>query len=154
MFDRTRSVELHTGVKVKPKNANFASMAKTQAQTLLSVGELARATGASARSIRHYDDNGLLSSSRAGNGYRVFPLSAVTQVRQIQRLIASGFSLAEIRGFPDCMRRMEGAPSCPETRDAQRRRLASIERQIAELEQRRARLRSMLAQTTRSSEER
>lgn len=108
--------------------------------TALSIGALARATGASVRSIRHYDEHGLLKSVRASNGYRSFPAIAMTQVRQIQRMIATGFSLAEIRAFPDCMLLIDGAPSCSETTDAQRKRLASIERQIADLERRRARL--------------
>ena len=109
-------------------------------QNLLTIGELARKTGASVRSIRHYDEHGLLTSVRASNGYRAFPVAALTQVRQIQRMIATGFSLADIRSFPDCMRMIEGAGSCPETSDAQRKRLASIERQIQDLERRRARL--------------
>ena len=112
--------------------------------TPMSIGELARKKGASLRSLRHYEDQGLLFSARADNGYRTFPATAVTQVRQIQRLIAAGFSLAEIRGFPDCMRLIEGAAACPETSEVQRRRLASVERQIADLERRRARLRQML----------
>lgn len=119
-------------------------MPKARPQAAMSIGELARETGASLRSIRHYDDHRLLSSVRAENGYRVFPALAVTQVRQIQRLIGAGFSLAEIREFPDCMRMIEGAAACSETTEVQRRRLASIERQIAELEQRRSRLRQML----------
>ncbi|MGV7243271.1 MerR family transcriptional regulator [uncultured Caballeronia sp.] len=113
---------------------------------LLAIGELARKTGASVRSIRHYDEHGLLTSVRASNGYRAFPLAAVTQVRQIQRMIATGFSLADIRSFPDCMRMIEGAGSCPETSDAQRKRLASIERQIEDLERRRTRLLKTLAE--------
>ena len=112
----------------------------------MSIGVLARATGASLRSIRHYDAHGLLTSSRTANGYRSFAPAAVGQVRQIQRLIATGFSLAEIQGFPDCMRMIEGAAACPETSDVQRQRLASVERQIADLERRRARLRQMLAE--------
>ncbi len=119
-------------------------MPEARPQAAMSIGELARETGASLRSIRHYDDHRLLSSVRAENGYRVFPALAVTQVRQIQRLIGAGFSLAEIREFPDCMRMIEGAAACSETTEVQRRRLASIERQIAELEQRRSRLRQML----------
>lgn len=115
-------------------------MELTLTRSVLSIGELARQTGASVRSIRHYDEHGLLTSDRACNGYRTFPPAAVTQVRQIQRMIATGFSLAEIRAFPDCMLMIEGAGSCPETTDVQRKRLASIERQIADLEQRRARL--------------
>jgi DNA-binding transcriptional MerR regulator len=100
----------------------------------------------SVRAIRHYDEHGLLASGRASNGYRTFPPIAVTQVRQIQRLIATGFSLAEIRAFPDCMLLIEGAAACPETSDVQRKRLASVERQIADLEKRRAKLRGMLAE--------
>jgi MerR family transcriptional regulator, copper efflux regulator len=115
-------------------------MKKATTQSLLPIGALARATGVSVRSIRHYDEHGLLTSIRGSNGYRAFPRAAVTQVKQIQRFIATGFSLAEIRAFPDCMRMIEGARSCAETTDAQRKRLASIERQIADLEHRRARL--------------
>lgn len=106
----------------------------------LTIGALASETGASVRSIRHYDEHGLLTSVRASNGYRVFPRAAVTQVRQIQRMIATGFSVADIRAFPDCMRMIEGANACSQTSDVQRKRLASIERQIADLERRRARL--------------
>jgi len=121
-------------------------MTKKQPQTTLAIGALARETGASVRSIRHYDEHGLLTSSRGRNGYRSFPPAAVTQVRQIQRMIATGFSLAEIRSFPDCMLMIEGAQSCSETTALQRKRLANIERQIADLERRRARLLQTLAE--------
>lgn len=113
---------------------------------LLSIGALSQRTGASVRSIRHYDDQGLLTSVRASNNYRAFPVAAVAQVRQIQRMIATGFSLDDIRAFPDCMLMIEGALSCPETSDAQRKRLAAIERQIVDLERRRARLLQTLAE--------
>nr|WP_323122355.1 MerR family transcriptional regulator [Burkholderia alba] len=121
-------------------------MRPSTTQHPLTIGELARATGASVRSIRHYDEQGLLTSMRADNGYRTFPDAAVVQVRQIQRMIATGFSLADIRAFPDCMRMIEGANACTVTTDAQRKRLASIERQIADLERRRARLLKTLAE--------
>ena len=120
-------------------------MIKSIAKDLLTIGELAAETGASVRSIRYYDEHGLLTSVRTSNRYRAFPIAAVTQVRQIQRMIATGFSLADIRSFPDCMRMIEGAGSCSETSDAQRKRLASIEHQIADLERRRARLLKTLA---------
>lgn len=121
-------------------------MTKPTPKSTMSIGELARETGASVRSIRHYDEHGLLKSMRADNGYRTFPAIAVTQVRQIQRMIATGFSLAEIRSFPDCMRMIEGAAACPDTTAAQRERLASIEQQINDLERRRARLLKMLSE--------
>lgn len=40
--------------------------------TALKTNALAQATGASVRSIRHYDQQGLLASTRAENGYRAF----------------------------------------------------------------------------------
>ncbi|WP_115045182.1 MerR family transcriptional regulator [Xanthomonas arboricola] len=118
----------------------------TSSEPSLSIGALALQTGASVRSLRHYDAHGLLTSSRSANGYRVFPTSCVAQVRQIQRLIATGFSLDDILGFPDCMRLVEGAQMCPETAQVHRARLQRIERQLAELERRRARLLETLAQ--------
>ncbi|WP_114814350.1 MerR family transcriptional regulator [Paraburkholderia kururiensis] len=119
-------------------------MKKMPSQKWMTVGELSRRTGASVRSIRHYDEHGLLASVRASNGYRTFPDQAVTQVRQIQRMIATGFTIEDIRGFPDCMLLIEGARSCDQITDVQRKRLKAIERQIADLEKRRARLVKML----------
>ncbi|KTT50302.1 MerR family transcriptional regulator [Pseudomonas oryzihabitans] len=116
----------------------------TAASPSLSIGQLATATGVSVRSLRHYEAQGLLVAGRGANGYRHFPASAVTQVRQLQRLLGAGFSLAEIRSFPDCVRLIEGAKACPETSAAQRERLQTLERQIEELESRRARLLAML----------
>lgn len=115
-------------------------------QKLLAIGELARLTGASVRSIRHYDERGLLASVRASNGYRMFPGKAVTQVKQIQRMIATGFTIDDIQSFPDCMLLIEGARSCEQITDVQRQRLEAIDRQIADLEKRRARLLKTLAE--------
>ncbi|REG51753.1 DNA-binding transcriptional MerR regulator [Paraburkholderia sp. BL6669N2] len=109
-------------------------------QELLTIGQLSQRTGASVRSVRHYDEHGLLASVRANNGYRMFPEKAVTQVKQIQRMIATGFTIDDIRGFPDCMLLIEGARSCDQITDVQRTRLEAIDRQIADLEKRRARL--------------
>jgi len=109
-------------------------------QELLTIGQLSQLTGASVRSIRHYDEHGLLASVRASNGYRMFPEKAVTQVKQVQRMIATGFTIDDIRGFPDCMLLIEGARSCDQITDVQRARLEAIDRQIADLEKRRERL--------------
>lgn len=98
-------------------------MKNTPSQQLLAIGQLSQLTGASVRSIRHYDEHGLLTSVRASNGYRMFPEKAVTQVKQIQRMIATGFTIDDIRGFPDCMLLIEGARSCDQITDVQRARL-------------------------------
>lgn len=113
----------------------------------LSIGQLAKMTGASIRAIRHYDEHGLLASSRSTNGYRAFSELAVTQVKQLRRFIDAGFNLDEIKNFPECMLIIDGALACPETKGAQRARLLAIDKQITELEHRRLQLRSMLEET-------
>jgi len=119
-------------------------MAETLPAAVLKIGALAKAAGVSVRAIRHYDQHGLLASSRADNGYRAFQEVAVTQVRQIQRLIAAGFSLEEIRSFPTCMLLIEGAKACADISATQRKRLAILEKQIEALEKQRQRLRALL----------
>lgn len=64
---------------------------------MLSIGELARQSGASVRSLRHYEAAGLLTSSRQPNGYRLFDPSAVGFVERIRILLRNGFTLEEIR---------------------------------------------------------
>lgn len=107
---------------------------KSSVKSPLKIGQLSRETGVSIRSIRHYDAHELLNSSRSENGYRVFSVKAITQVRQIQRLINSGFNLKEISTFPECMRLKEGAAFCPETIATQRQRLTKIEDRITDLQ--------------------
>jgi len=123
-------------------------MSKQPSNDLMKIGELAEASGVSVRSIRHYDQYGMLASSRSGNGYRAFQPVSVNQVKQIQRLIAAGFSLEEIRSFPECMLLIEGALACPDTSETQRKRLAILDKQIEMLNKQRSRLRAMLVAST------
>jgi len=123
-------------------------MSKQPSNDLMKIGELAEASGVSVRSIRHYDQHGMLASSRSGNGYRAFQPVSVNQVKQIQRLIAAGFSLEEIRSFPECMLLIEGALACPDTSEIQRKRLAILDKQIEMLNKQRSRLRAMLVAPT------
>ncbi len=123
-------------------------MSKQPSNDLMKIGELAEASGVSVRSIRHYDQHGMLASSRSGNGYRAFQPVSVNQVKQIQRLIAAGFSLEEVRSFPECMLLIEGALACPETSETQRKRLAILDKQIEMLDRQRSRLRAMLVTST------
>lgn len=113
----------------------------------LSIGELAERSGVSRRSLRHYESQGLLVSKRADNGYRMFPEHVVTRVGQIQRFIAAGFSLEEIRTFPECMLLLDGAIPCPETIATHRRRLAMLDQQITELQRRKALLEILLEES-------
>ncbi|ABM07836.1 DNA-binding transcriptional MerR regulator [Pseudarthrobacter sp. PvP004] len=54
------------------------------------IGELAAATGASVRSLRYYEDQGLLSPLRSQSGQRTYSHDAVQRVGLIQRLFDAG----------------------------------------------------------------
>ena len=61
------------------------------------IGSLARLAGVSTRTIRYYEEIGLLSTARRfSGGRRVFDGDALQRLRFIGRLKRLGFSLAEI----------------------------------------------------------
>ncbi len=51
------------------------------------IGELARRSGTSARSIRYYEQQGLMVARRRPNGYRDYDERSVATVRRIQVLL-------------------------------------------------------------------
>jgi hypothetical protein len=53
-------------------------------------GELARLSGVSADTLRHYERKGLLKSRRASNGYREYQRRAVERMRLIRNALAIG----------------------------------------------------------------
>jgi MerR family transcriptional regulator, thiopeptide resistance regulator len=63
----------------------------------LRVGEVARVTGLTVRTLHHYDEIGLLvPSERSGAGYRLYSDGDVRRLYRIVALREMGFSLAEI----------------------------------------------------------
>src|SRR6478736_3749690 len=74
----------------------------------LRVGELARRTGLTVRTLHHYDAIGLLRPSlHTAAGYRLYTAADVARLQQILSLRQLGFSLEEVR---DCLDRPGFAP--------------------------------------------
>lgn len=67
------------------------------------IGELAAATGVSARSLRYYEELGLLRSGRTAGGWRDFEASMVERVVLIQHLFAAGLHSATIDQLLPCL---------------------------------------------------
>jgi DNA-binding transcriptional MerR regulator len=68
----------------------------------LKVGELARRTGLTVRTLHHYDAIGLLRPSLStGSGHRLYTAADVARLQQVLSLRRLGFSLEEIRGCLD-----------------------------------------------------
>jgi DNA-binding transcriptional MerR regulator len=60
-------------------------------------GVLARMTGVSPDTIRHYEKIGVLpKASRTESGYRIYPASTVERVLVVRRALRIGFTLAEL----------------------------------------------------------
>src|SRR5712692_10136203 len=74
----------------------------------LQVGELARRTGLTVRTLHHYDAIGLLRPSRHTDaGYRLYTAGGVARLQQVLSLRQLGFSLEEVR---DCLDRPGFSP--------------------------------------------
>jgi DNA-binding transcriptional MerR regulator len=74
----------------------------------LKVGELARRTGLTVRTLHHYDEMGLLKPSlHTEAGYRLYTAADVARLQQVLSLRQLGFALEEIR---DCLDRPGFAP--------------------------------------------
>jgi len=72
-------------------------MVQNSSSKTLRSGALAKATGVSPDTIRHYEKIGVLPrASRTDSGYRVYPASALERVLVVQRALRIGFTLAEL----------------------------------------------------------
>src|SRR5947209_1613797 len=68
----------------------------------LKVGELARRTGLTVRTLHHYDEIGLLRPSlHTESGHRLYTAGDVARLQQVLSLRQLGFSLEEVRGCLD-----------------------------------------------------
>jgi DNA-binding transcriptional MerR regulator len=117
------------------------------------IGELARRSGASARSIRYYEQQGLMVARRHANGYRDYDEAHLRLVREIRSLLVNGFGLEEIRPFVECLHAgIQARRACPGGRDVYRRKLAELESRIGELQSLRDRIAGELHQLEAGAE--
>ncbi|MEC0243256.1 MerR family transcriptional regulator [Paenibacillus dokdonensis] len=99
----------------------------------MKIGELAARTGVSIRSLRYYDEQGLLTPVRRENGYREYSPFAEEQVRTIQLYLNLGLSTEQIASFLHCVLTSKEA-FCKEVFPVYRQKLAEIEAQILQLQ--------------------
>ncbi len=107
-----------------------------------SIGELAEEFGLTHRTIRHYEDEGLLAPARDGQA-RVYCHRDRVRLALICRGKRLGFSLAEIKEFLDLYDTDDA--QIEQMRYAQARarsRIQSLERQLQDVEQTLAELRT------------
>lgn len=84
--------------------------AKTSSTNTMHIGELAERTGLSLRTIRHYDDVGLLpATARTDGGFRVFSEDDFERLMVIKQMKPLGFSLEEMADILALLAAPEGA---------------------------------------------
>jgi DNA-binding transcriptional MerR regulator len=105
----------------------------------LKIGELAERTGVSVRSLRYYEDQGLLAAERTPSRQRHYAPDAVERVELLKQLYAAGLTSRAILEVLPCVH----APSAQTNEDAFVRMLEQRERLRSNIEELQATLRSL-----------
>jgi DNA-binding transcriptional MerR regulator len=96
------------------------------------IGELAATAGTTTKTLRFYEETGLLPpTERAANGYRDYGPAALSRLDFVRRGRAAGLTLAQIREVIDI--RDAGDAPRQHVHQLLAARLADVDRQIADL---------------------
>ncbi|WP_437099785.1 MerR family transcriptional regulator [Streptomyces sp. enrichment culture] len=77
---------------------------------LMQIGEVAARTELSLRTIRHYEETGLvIPSARSQGGFRLYTETDVARLMVIRRMKPLGFTLEQMRDLLDATDRLDGA---------------------------------------------
>jgi DNA-binding transcriptional MerR regulator len=99
----------------------------------LKIGELARQTVLSIKTIRYYESRGLLEQpSRTEGGYRLYGPEEVARLRFVQRAKLLGLTLEEIRELVELAVRCNEGEIVPRLEEVLAAKLAETERKLAE----------------------
>ncbi|MFC9692225.1 MerR family transcriptional regulator [Kribbella sp. NPDC056951] len=77
-------------------------MVQVTSDMAMRIGELSERTGVSVRSLRYYEEQGLLTSTRSASGQRYYREEAVDRVSFIQVLYTAGLSSKTIAEVMPC----------------------------------------------------
>ncbi|CAL9519562.1 HTH-type transcriptional regulator ZntR [Streptomyces sp. enrichment culture] len=96
----------------------------------MQIGEVAARTELSLRTIRHYEETGLvIPSARSQGGFRLYTEADVSRLMVIRRMKPLGFSLDEMRSLLEATDRLDsGDDLSPELREALLERIRDFER--------------------------
>ena len=99
----------------------------------MQINELAKLTSVSTKTIRYYEDTGLLPPpQRKSNGYREYSIADVDRLKIVAGARRLDFSLAEIKEILDL--RDHNIPPCGVMLDSLNRKAEEISQRIVELQ--------------------
>ena len=110
----------------------------------MKIGELARRSGLPIKTLRFYEDRGLLpAAGRSSGGYRLFSISSLQRLAFIRRLKALGLSLEEIA---ECLGAHDaGRLPCSEVQRLLEQQIERVDHRMEELRLLRGELQQLLA---------
>ena len=117
-------------------------MAGTSDTTLMRIGDAAERAGVTARTLRYYEEQGLIEPIRDG-AHRAFTPYHVTLVQHIQQLKQLGFSLEEIRQITALKKVLFTPDGTPRRRHG---RIPLAPGQVRALQEKTARLKQAIAE--------
>ena len=97
----------------------------------MNISDAAAETGLPPKTIRYYEDIGLVSPMRRPNGYRAYDGDDIHRLRFLQRARSLGFSVRDCRALLSLY--ADDGRASAEVRAIASRHLAAIRRKIAEL---------------------
>ena len=102
--------------------------------SVLTIGQLAKATGVSPRTIRFYEQVGALPRpGRTAAGYRQYAPETAHRLTFLRRARSLGLSLRELRVLADAMQDHFNGSFRPRLRTVVRTHLAAVQQQLEEL---------------------
>ena len=99
---------------------------------MMNIGKAAAMSGLPAKTIRYYEDIGLIQPTRSENGYRDYCEQDIHRLRFLQRARSLGFSVEECRQLLSLYADRNRASS--QVKAVATQHLGRIEEKIAELE--------------------
>ena len=109
----------------------------------MKIADVAQASGLSAKTIRYYEDIGLVRPMRSENGYRAFVETDVHKLTFLARARSLGFSIDECRTLLSLYE--DRARASADVKALAEAHLRRIDRKIAELEGLRGTLATLVA---------
>jgi Cu(I)-responsive transcriptional regulator len=109
----------------------------------MNIGEVAERSGVPAKTIRYYEEIGLVRPLRNGNGYRDFAAEELHRLAFLGRARSLGFSLEECRTLLSLYDDHERSSS--DVKAIARGHLARIDRKVSELQALSRTLRDLVA---------
>lgn len=114
-------------------------------RSLLKIGDIAATSGLSVKTIRYYEEIGLLvpTVARSASGYRLFDPAVVERLAFIKRAQSLGLSLMEIREI--LLVHDRGEIPCGEVKQHLQERLEQVNQQLRELTALKSELQALLS---------